>query len=81
MLSPEQRSKFMKAVQAPESQLAQQLLASEELDRDRREPWWNDTEFDNPNYLRPKRMTIPSTLLKAPPMNGPSLLYNICAIW
>jgi hypothetical protein len=68
LLSEEQREKFMKALQAPTSELAQQLLASEELDQDLREPWWKNTDAEE---HRPKM---------PPAVEGPSLVYNIFAI-
>lgn len=77
LLSEEQREKFVKALQVPSSGLAQQLLASEELEQDRREPWWKEPDDGE----RPGLMDIPPTLLKANPPPGPSLLYNICALW
>jgi hypothetical protein len=40
MLTPAERSKFMKAFDDPTSELAQQLLSSELLDKDIEEPWW-----------------------------------------
>ncbi|PCH44112.1 hypothetical protein WOLCODRAFT_164926 [Wolfiporia cocos MD-104 SS10] len=39
-LTPAERDKFMRALQDPNSELAQQLLASEELEKERTEPWW-----------------------------------------
>jgi len=80
LLSPEQRQKFLKALQVPSSELAQQLLASEKLQQDIREPWWDDKNIDGVGYLRPTMMSIPARMLQAPPGNGSSLLYNICGI-
>ncbi|KAF9480531.1 hypothetical protein BDN70DRAFT_905729 [Pholiota conissans] len=40
MLTPAERSKFMKAFDDPTSEFAQQLLASEQLDNEIEEPWW-----------------------------------------
>jgi hypothetical protein len=81
ILSVEQRDAFMKALQTPSSKLAQDLLASAELQTETTEPWWNVSDLDQPNYSRPAMMSIPSGMLNGSPMGGPSLLYNICAVW
>lgn len=39
-LTPVEREKFQRAVADPNSELAQQLLASEELEKVQVEPWW-----------------------------------------
>ncbi|EKM50170.1 uncharacterized protein PHACADRAFT_32993 [Phanerochaete carnosa HHB-10118-sp] len=39
-LSPAQQDKFLKALNDPSSDLAQQLLTSEELEKQIEEPWW-----------------------------------------
>ncbi|GBE86234.1 hypothetical protein BKA93DRAFT_816514 [Sparassis latifolia] len=39
-LTPAERDKFLRALGDPSSELAQQLLASEELEKARVEPWW-----------------------------------------
>lgn len=39
-LNPEEQDRFMKALGDPSSELTQQLLASDELDKQRIEPWW-----------------------------------------
>ncbi|EPQ56637.1 hypothetical protein GLOTRDRAFT_28595, partial [Gloeophyllum trabeum ATCC 11539] len=44
MLTPEERDKFIKALDDPTSELAQQLLASEELEKVRTEPWWENPD-------------------------------------
>ncbi|KZT25204.1 hypothetical protein NEOLEDRAFT_1156397 [Neolentinus lepideus HHB14362 ss-1] len=44
MLTPEEREKFIKTLDDPNSGLAQQLLASEELDKVRTGPWWDNPE-------------------------------------
>ncbi|TFK51937.1 hypothetical protein OE88DRAFT_1734950 [Heliocybe sulcata] len=44
MLTPEEREKFIKAVDDPNSDLAQQLFASEELENVRIDPWWEDPD-------------------------------------
>ncbi|KAK7687637.1 hypothetical protein QCA50_008852 [Cerrena zonata] len=62
-LNPEERDRFMKALGDPSSELTQQLLASDELDKQRIEPWWDapdpsiqtETEYetDENSSLRP----------------------------
>lgn len=88
MLKPDEREKFMKALDNPESELAQQLLASEELDSNRVDPWWEAPIFEeeSPNHTnkrfgkKPELMALPSALPKIPSTGSP-LLYNICALW
>jgi hypothetical protein len=81
----------MKALEDPTSELAQLLLASEELENHRCEPWWEapvtvDPGTDAKSDLRrrhgprPDALRVPSILVKPWP-NGPTLIYNICAIW
>ncbi|KAJ7057137.1 hypothetical protein C8F01DRAFT_1211213 [Mycena amicta] len=40
LLKPEERERFLKAMEDPSNELATQLLASEDLERDKLEPWW-----------------------------------------
>jgi hypothetical protein len=81
----------MKALEDPTSELAKQLLASEELEKDRREPWWEapvtldgstDPKLDlhRRHGPRPDVLKLPSVLVKPWP-NGPTLTYNMVAIW
>jgi len=83
MLTPEERKKFTRAMENPESQMAQELLASEQLEKDIDDPWWkaSDGLFDAPSTLLPvvEMLQLPPSMLKAPP--SPNLLYNTCAIW
>ncbi|CCM00760.1 uncharacterized protein FIBRA_02800 [Fibroporia radiculosa] len=39
-LTPAERDRFLKTIQDPDGDLAQQLLSSEELEKARIEPWW-----------------------------------------
>lgn len=86
MLTSEERAKFLSTVDDPTSELAQQLLASEELEKERRRPWWTDATVDGDDPLpgngeaKPALMKVPSSMVK-PISNGPSLVYNVCAIW
>lgn len=94
MLTPAQRDKFLKALNDPSSELAQQLLASEELEKQIEEPWWErpgtpdsatgeHTAAPKARYgAKPQMMDIPSQALNASTgaaASGPSLLYNIYA--
>ena len=49
-LTPAEREKFLRAVNDPNSELAQQLLASEELEKVQVEPWW---EPEPPPHTEP----------------------------
>lgn len=77
----------MKILQNPSSDLAQQLLASEELESEQVEPWWEAPSIQDQMELEPfKRygsvpeiMPMPSTLSKVP-VTGSPLIYNICAV-
>ncbi|KZT72024.1 hypothetical protein DAEQUDRAFT_763498 [Daedalea quercina L-15889] len=93
-LTPAEREKFTKALRDPSSELAQQLLSSEELENVRTEPWWEgskDTSGEQARGLRraqkrygkrPAMMQIPAHMTRTPPTPGkfPLLLYNICAV-
>jgi hypothetical protein len=86
-----ERGRFVGALQDPKSDLAQQLLASEELEKHRRAPWWEapvavdgdiDPQFSSlqRHGSKPNIIKVPLTLVK-PWSNGPNLTYNVCAIW
>lgn len=83
MLSPSEREKFLRTLQDPNSEVAKELLASEELRKNIREPWWEDRrsrdEHGEPSE-EPVMMAIPVALLKPVP-NRPLLVYNLAAIW
>lgn len=86
-LTAAEQNQFMKIFGDPTSGLAQQLLASKELEDDQQEPWWEApiTVDDGTNTIpdlqrRPEVLKVPVTLVKPWP-NGPSLAYNTCAIW
>src|ERR1700720_217692 len=88
MLTPEERNKFINALQNPSSELTQQLLASEEINLGRVEPWWEAHSLDNAieklstkRYgSKPEVMPMPSAKLRMRASGSP-LLYNICALW
>ncbi|KAI0076593.1 hypothetical protein K474DRAFT_1684749 [Panus rudis PR-1116 ss-1] len=93
-LTPAERDKFMKALNDPSSELAQTLLTSEELERQKIEPWWEapadiEPSDDTPSISplryghKPRMMSIPEAVVKAAAANantGPSLLYNLCSV-
>ncbi|KAI0333905.1 hypothetical protein GY45DRAFT_1319144 [Cubamyces sp. BRFM 1775] len=95
VLTPAERERFLRALNDPDSELAQQLLASEELEREQVEPWWEasaddiatsapvSTEAKRRHGGRPPIMPIPEPLVKQSSTNtlsGPLLSYNICAV-
>ncbi|KAH7922320.1 hypothetical protein BV22DRAFT_1106691 [Leucogyrophana mollusca] len=73
LLTKEERDKFFKALRDPSSELAQQLLASEELQKGKREPWWEapSTEGQGAERVRygdkPAIMDLPIYTMKLPP--------------
>ena len=82
MLNPEERKKFTKAMENPSSQLAQELLASEQLEKDIDEPWWQISDSPSPHdrtTSKPTMLQLPSSMMRSTPSH--SLLYNTCAIW
>ena len=83
VLSPSEREKFLRALQDPTSEVAKELLASEELRRNIREPWWEDKRSRDEHGEAPEEpvmITIPVAMLKPVP-NRPLLAYNLAAIW
>ncbi|KAH9840290.1 uncharacterized protein C8Q71DRAFT_805910 [Rhodofomes roseus] len=93
-LTPAEREMFTKALRDPNSELAQQLLSSEELEKVRIEPWWeapDDPSTDDPSTSwraqkrygkKPAMMPIPENMVGTSHTPGkyPLLLYNICAV-
>ena len=86
MLTPKEREKFLQTVNNPSSEVAQQLLSSDELRKNLREPWWKVSSLsDDPTLPRrqagePAIIDIPDAMLKPIP-NRPLLVYNIVSIW
>ncbi len=87
----EERNKFMKALKNPTGELAQELLANEQVEKEIQGPWWeapalsDNGQFSDDGLSRcfgskPEIVEIPPSLLKPIPA-GHSLLYNICAVW
>ena len=82
------------ALRDPNSELAQQLLSSEEIEKVHLAPWWEapeDADEKGPSAAfrtqkrygkRPAMMEIPEHMARTPPTPGklPLLLYNLCAI-
>ncbi|RDX50264.1 hypothetical protein OH76DRAFT_1555794 [Lentinus brumalis] len=78
-LTPAERDKFLRALQDPDSELAKQLLASEVLEREQVEPWWEaqpeltseDSDSTSTPQASPRRhgtkpsiMPLPDPLIK-----------------
>lgn len=88
ILTPEEREKFMKALDNPAGELAQQLLASEELESERIQPWWEASSLNDISATGsakrygavPEAMPMPSNVAKTLPSGSP-LIYNITAVW
>ncbi|PCH44107.1 hypothetical protein WOLCODRAFT_133088 [Wolfiporia cocos MD-104 SS10] len=82
-LTPAERDKFMRALQDPNSELTQQLLASEELEKERIEPWWEtptgmdaDAEDQIPSDASKKAELHRRYGTKPPVMQVPSSMLN-----
>ncbi|KAL1702021.1 hypothetical protein EV121DRAFT_210929 [Schizophyllum commune] len=87
MLTPEQRARFMEAVNNPESELARTLLASEQAAI--RPPWWEvdaargEVEISRDELgtaTRPSSLRIPTRMIRPLPIGQVSLVYNFVAI-
>ena len=88
LTSPE-RSKFITALNNPTGEFAQQLLASEALEKEIQGPWWEALRTDSQvkedlsppprHYAKPRIMEVPVSMLNLNPTGRP-LVYNICAI-
>ena len=89
-LTPEERTRFTRAVQDPGSELTKTLLTSPDLAEDIPAPWWvtlPSTPQANAPTSHPARppdvMTIPEALLTSTsPSHAPAfpLAYNLVAI-
>lgn len=90
MLNPEERQKFLRALSDEDSELAQALLASEELEKSQQLPWWErpvvvgdeppEASSSRKRYgVEPSMAPIPTSLLKATPQ-GHRLSFNLAAI-
>jgi hypothetical protein len=84
MLTSAERSKFIAAFNNPTGELAQQLLASESLEREIQDPWWEALRSKNIKEgfsykAKPRLMEVPLSMIKPNPTGHP-LVYNICGI-
>ena len=79
LLPEEQRVKFLKTMGDPSSNLTKQLLADGGLLHTQFTPWWRSRE--DPTVKYPAMMSIPYAMVKGMSNGGPSLVYNICAVW
>ncbi|KAG6869226.1 hypothetical protein C0993_009090 [Termitomyces sp. T159_Od127] len=84
-LTPAEQAGFLKIMEDPNSDNARQLLASEELENERREPWWDapavepDGPLSHRHGSKPELFLVPVIMVK-PLSNGPPLHYNVCAV-
>ena len=79
LLPEEQRAKFLKMMEDPSSDLTEQLLADGGFLHKKITPWWRSRE--DQTVKRPAMISIPHAMVERMPSDGPSLLYNICAVW
>ncbi|KDQ19002.1 hypothetical protein BOTBODRAFT_481020 [Botryobasidium botryosum FD-172 SS1] len=80
-LSEKQREQFMRAMRDPSSELAQELLASEDLALYAFTPWWEASSIDGSEHAPPAMMELPESMVGGTgSVRGPSLLYNLFAI-
>jgi len=90
-LTPVEQEQFRKIMEHPTSGIAQQLLASEELENEWSEPWWDAPTVEPDNApgqsaqrrrygAKPNVMCLPVAMVKPIP-TGPPLFYNICVVW
>ncbi|KAG0699902.1 hypothetical protein DFH29DRAFT_934535 [Suillus ampliporus] len=84
LLTKEEIDKFFNALRDPASQLAQQLLSSEELQSVSLEPWWEASLEGSPGGStrygsKPALMEVPLNLVKRQ-SSSPALLHNVCAV-
>nr|GAT54218.1 predicted protein [Mycena chlorophos] len=78
LLTPEERERFLKAMEDPSSGLATQLLASKELEREKHDPWWTDDAWSSSSRA-PEPLQLPDSL-KKPNLKATPLIYNICCV-
>lgn len=69
----------MKLMKDPSSEVVKQLLADSGSLDEQFTPWWRGGE--DPRVKRPTVMVIPCAMVEGPLKDGPSLVYNICAVW
>ena len=88
MLTSAERSKFITVLNNPTGELAQQLLASESLEKEIQDPWWEapkdntqvKEDFSPPRHnAKPRIMEVPLSMINPKPTGRP-LVYNVCGI-
>jgi len=90
ILTSAERSKFITALNNPTGEFAQQLLASEALEKEIQGPWWEALRTDSQvkedlsppprHYAKPRIMEVPVSMINLNSTGRP-LVYNICAIF
>ncbi|KAG8942464.1 hypothetical protein FRC04_003632 [Tulasnella sp. 424] len=89
LLSDSQREAFLKTVQDPNGERAQELLASDEIHESLVLPWWTTPAVgdDHPPPAsgrrfgpEPEMLELPQTLLDNAPPSKVSLLHNVFAL-
>ena len=78
LLPEEQQAKFLKMM-GQTSDLTEQLLADGGFLHKQFTPWWRSREDQTDKC--PAMMSIPHAMVERMPKDGPSLLYNIGAVW
>jgi hypothetical protein len=90
MLTSAERSKFISVLNNPTGELAQQLLASESLEKEIQDPWWEalsskgNSQIKEDLFLprhnaKPRMMEVPLSMINPNPTGHP-LVYNISGI-
>lgn len=79
LLNEEEKASFMKAIQDPSSEKAQEVLAAHDIEIQSFAPWWETASVNEREQTgsRPQMMVIPSGPSSS---QGPSFLFNIFAI-
>lgn len=79
LLPEEQRTKFIKTMEDPSSELTKKLLADGGFFHKQTTPWWKSHE--DASVKRPVMMKIPRAMVEGVQKDGPPLHYNISAVW
>ena len=91
VLTPAERQKFLGALNDPSSEVAQSLLASDDLVKQIIQPWWDAPHDEHSSRKiptkhyghRPSMLDLPDAVLHASKnasSTGPSLLFNVFAV-
>ncbi|KAG6821468.1 hypothetical protein H0H93_010192 [Arthromyces matolae] len=81
-LTPAEQNHFLEVMGDPNSDRAKQLLASEELENERCEPWWEAPPLNTSSRrygTRPDIIPVPAAMVNPIP-TGPPLYYNVVAV-